>query len=716
MSTDSERSPERGSPEASVTTVLIDLDGPLTRLLPAPAHIALADRLTGMFRQELNGAAAPFLDAMGTSVATDHVQVLRHASTVAPALLERLEAAATGAEVEAAERAILATGAAQFIATARGAGCSVAVVSNNAKAAVERLLSRTGLRPWIDHVAARGGTGVGRLKPAPDLLLEAMAVLGADPQSCIFLGDTVSDVQAGLRAGVPVIGVSSDPERAQELLAAGAERVVDDLAAALDLFPDTGRTAQVERVVETVLPTRHGSFRMTGFAGPDGTEHVALSIGVSDDVPATAPPLVRIHSECLTGDALGSRRCDCGTQLDAALARIAAEGAGVVVYVRGHEGRGIGLLEKLKAYRLQDQGFDTVDANLALGHPRDARTYDQAAGILKDLGLTQIRLMSSNPAKETALRALGIEIAERTGMFVPEHPENHHYLSTKRQRMGHDAPDGGTWTELLSGSLPISAATAQDRELIERYGPLVTAGSRLVVAQMAQSLDGFIATGCGDGAALSGPQDHAHLHRLRALMDAVVVGAGTVVADDPRLTVREVLGRNPVRVVIDPNARIPTSARVLQDGGSTIWLVRPGASVPAVEGVVHDAVEVVRLEQSGFEPKQIIDLLAARGLGRVFVEGGGRTVSRFLEEGCLDRLFVTTVPVLLGDGVPGVRARPAALVRDADRPRSRTFMLGQDVCTELTFAGEAHQQTRTDLASRDAGPSPTLQGRSARSA
>ncbi|WP_367337117.1 GTP cyclohydrolase II [Phycicoccus sp.] len=441
----------------------------------------------------------------------------------------------------------------------------------------------------------------------------------------------------------------------------------------------------VERIVETVLPTRHGTFRMVGFLGRGGAEHVTLSMGVTDGASPGEPVLVRLHSECLTGDALGSWRCDCGIQLDAALARIAAEGSGVLVYVRGHEGRGIGLLEKLKAYRLQDGGADTVDANLALGHPSDARTYDEAAAVLLDLGLRRIRLMSSNPAKEDALRALGVEIVERTGMFIPEPPHSVGYLATKRARMGHDLPrdDGGAWQQLRAGVVPVSVDSAGDTDLVDRYGPLVASGPDVVYAQMAQSLDGFIATPSGDAFGLSGPEDHVHLHRLRALADAVLVGAGTVVADDPRLSVREVEGANPVRVVIDPRARIPLRSKVLSDDEApTIWLVGDDVVVPRV----HSAhVNVVRLSRSDFEPGKIVALLRERALVTLLVEGGGVTVSRFLGADCIDRLFLTTVPVLLGDGVPGVRARPVATIGDAARPSSRRFALGADLCTELVL-------------------------------
>lgn len=193
----------------------------------------------------------------------------------------------------------------------------------------------------------------------------------------------------------------------------------------------------VTRVVETVLPTQHGVFRMIGYRDDTAAEHIALVRGTDDDLDGA--PLVRVHSECLTGDAFGSWRCDCGDQLDAALAAIDEEGAGVVVYLRGQEGRGIGLLAKLEAYALQDLGADTVDANLALGLPVDGRRYDQAAGILLDLGIDTVRLLSGNPAKEKALEALGVTVKERRGLAVTERSENRGYLATKRLRMNHDA-------------------------------------------------------------------------------------------------------------------------------------------------------------------------------------------------------------------------------------------------------------------------------------
>jgi 3,4-dihydroxy 2-butanone 4-phosphate synthase/GTP cyclohydrolase II len=203
-----------------------------------------------------------------------------------------------------------------------------------------------------------------------------------------------------------------------------------------DLIAHRRRTEkQVERVVDARIPTRHGVFRAVGYrAEHDAAEHVAL---VHGDLGDGHDVLVRVHSECLTGDVFGSLRCDCGPQLDAALARVAGEGRGVVLYVRGHEGRGIGLLHKLQAYQLQDLGRDTVDANLELGLPADARDYGTGAQILYDLGVRTMRLLTNNPAKRAGLEGYGLHVVGREGLPVRPHPENVRYLRTKRDRMGH---------------------------------------------------------------------------------------------------------------------------------------------------------------------------------------------------------------------------------------------------------------------------------------
>ncbi|MGI8953188.1 MAG: GTP cyclohydrolase II, partial [Nocardioidaceae bacterium] len=196
---------------------------------------------------------------------------------------------------------------------------------------------------------------------------------------------------------------------------------------------------QLRRLAHTMLPTEVGEFTAYGLRDEiDASEHVAL---VHGDIGGGRDVLTRLHSECLTGDVLGSQRCDCGPQLQASMARITEEGAGVVVYLRGHEGRGIGLLAKLQAYALQDAGRDTVDANLDLGYAADSRDYSAGAQMLRDLGIVSVRLLSNNPAKERALETYGVSVSERLALAVEPTAGNLRYLQTKAARMGHDLPD-----------------------------------------------------------------------------------------------------------------------------------------------------------------------------------------------------------------------------------------------------------------------------------
>ncbi|MDW4573440.1 GTP cyclohydrolase II [Microbacterium sp. M3] len=226
--------------------------------------------------------------------------------------------------------------------------------------------------------------------------------------------------ELGAEYGIPVITI-------EQLVAHLDEHAPRDPATA-----GGGHKRRVSLRAEAHVPTSHGSFRFLAYKDRiTGTDHIAVVSGELSDAP-----LVRVHSECLTGEAFGSLKCECGPQLEAALDAIEQDG-GVVVYMRGHEGRGIGLINKLRAYSLQERGLDTVDANLALGLPADARDYAAAAGILADLGVERVRLLTNNSDKVKQLRELGLDIVEQVPLLVGVGPNNHQYLETKRDRMGH---------------------------------------------------------------------------------------------------------------------------------------------------------------------------------------------------------------------------------------------------------------------------------------
>jgi 3,4-dihydroxy 2-butanone 4-phosphate synthase/GTP cyclohydrolase II len=205
----------------------------------------------------------------------------------------------------------------------------------------------------------------------------------------------------------------------------------------------------IRRVARTGLPTDHGDFEMFVYEARDGKEHVALATGFEPgSLRGDEAVLVRLHSECLTGDVFGSRRCDCGGQLEESMRLLRLQGRGVLLYLR-QEGRGVGLANKISAYALQDEGLDTVQANLALGLPEDARDYRVAAEMLLDLGIHRAALLTNNPAKIKGLRSHGVEIVERLPVQVEPNPFNLRYLRTKKEKLGHLFPDS-----ILHGGLP----------------------------------------------------------------------------------------------------------------------------------------------------------------------------------------------------------------------------------------------------------------------
>jgi 3,4-dihydroxy 2-butanone 4-phosphate synthase / GTP cyclohydrolase II len=259
-------------------------------------------------------------------------------------------------------------------------------------------------------------------------------------------GHTEASVDLARLAGLTPAGVLCEivNEDGSMMRASALREFADDHGLAMISIADLIRyrrryESQIERIAQTRMPTVHGTFEAHAYRDTvTGGEHVALVVG---DVRDGEPVLVRVHSECLTGDTFGSLRCDCGPQLRAAMTAIAANGRGVVLYLRGHEGRGVGLAHKLRAYELQDAGRDTVDANLELGLPADARDYGTGAQILADLGVRSLRLMTNNPTKLAGLEGYGLRVVDRVPMPVRPHPENIRYLRTKRDRMGHALPN-----------------------------------------------------------------------------------------------------------------------------------------------------------------------------------------------------------------------------------------------------------------------------------
>jgi 3,4-dihydroxy 2-butanone 4-phosphate synthase/GTP cyclohydrolase II len=270
-------------------------------------------------------------------------------------------------------------------------------------------------------------------------------------------GHTEAAVDLARLAGLEPAGVISEivnddgtMKRGQQLREFADEHGLSMISIEQLIHHRRRHETHVARVAETRLPTAHGDFTAYGYRITiDGSEHVAL---VRGDISGDEPVLTRVHSECLTGDVFGSKRCDCGPQLEEALQQIAAEGRGVVVYLRGHEGRGIGLVAKLQAYQLQDGGRDTVDANIDLGLPADARHYGTATQILRDLGVGSVRLLTNNPDKVTSLEDYGVPVAERVPLTTRPNDHNLQYLMTKRDRMGHQLPG-------LSGTVPEGASS-----------------------------------------------------------------------------------------------------------------------------------------------------------------------------------------------------------------------------------------------------------------
>jgi GTP cyclohydrolase II len=409
--------------------------------------------------------------------------------------------------------------------------------------------------------------------------------------------------------------------------------------------------------------TTFGEFELRAFELDSGDVYLAL---VRGDIGDGRSVLTRIHSECLTGDALGSLRCDCGTQLREAAREIAAEGRGVLVYATDHEGRGIGLANKLRAYMLQESGADTIDANCRLGFPPDARNYDAAARCLGLLGVRSVRLLTNNPSKVEALTRAGIDVERSVPLQTSPHVRNIEYLDAKEARLGHVAPAGVP----LDGN-QIGEAT-NVTPLLGR--PAASSWRPYVVLKYAQTVDGRIATRRGDAKWISSEAERRISHGLRAACDAVLVGVDTAIIDDPQLTVRMVPGSSPLRVVLDSTLRLPSTARLLDNRAGTVVITTESSSEKRRAALRERAVgvHVVDAGPRGVDLASALQTLLGLGVGSLLVEGGARVITSFFAEKLVDRLVLGIAPTIMGAGIDSVGDLGVASVAESVRLTNRS--------------------------------------------
>ncbi|MDM8532664.1 GTP cyclohydrolase II [Anaerolineales bacterium HSG25] len=439
---------------------------------------------------------------------------------------------------------------------------------------------------------------------------------------------------------------------------------------------------QVNHLEVTRIPTPYGEFRLHLYAhNQDNREPLALVMG---DVSGQAEVLVRLHSECYTGDVLGSQRCDCGEQLQQAMQMIADEGTGAIVYLR-QEGRGIGLLEKLRAYNLQDQGYDTVEANLMLGHQADERDYTVAARILEDLQIQSVRLLTNNPRKIDSLVTLGMPVVNRIPLHGTLNAENRRYIQTKIERMAHFPHENGASSYLQQPVLSQVNQRLTEANQPERR-PYIT-------LSYAQTLDGCIALKSGQHLDISNPQSYTLSHQLRAKHQAILVGIGTVLADNPRLTVRLAEGANPQPVILDSHLRIPLTANLLRHPTyPPLIFTTLEADKDRQTALEALGVTVFRLPPTADQLlplESIVTKLAELGLISLMVEGGAGIITSFVKAQLVDQLVMTIAPTLAG----GVRAINPLNLPQADVLPHLTNLQQQRLGDDQIICGDILWQT-----------------------
>ena len=387
-------------------------------------------------------------------------------------------------------------------------------------------------------------------------------------------------------------------------------------------------------------------------------DHVAFVLG---DVSERENVLTRVHSECFHRRDSGLVALRLLGAASPGAARIAQEGSGVLIYLR-QEGRGIGLLDKLRAYNLQDLGHDTVEANLLLGHDSDERSYDLAAHILCDLNVRSIRLLTNNPAKIQGLRGLGVTVKARGGAGCTVPCRKRPLPEDKGRANGpYHRPGARKGNERHANNHHASLQQDPVTEIAARVAGFFERAQRpFVTLCYAQSLDACLSSTPGKPLALSGPETLTLAHSLRASHDAVMVGIGTVLSDNPRLTVRHVAGRNPQPVVLDSRLRIPLDFHLLREPGRSAWVAAVPGYAPerrqAVEAAGAAVLTCARASDGRVCLTDLLSRLASQGIRSVMVEGGVQVIRSLMASRLVDFLVITIAPRFIG-GEHGVRVQ-----------------------------------------------------------
>ena len=444
-------------------------------------------------------------------------------------------------------------------------------------------------------------------------------------------------------------------------------------------------TLQIKKEMTVRLLNPEGDFQLALYRDSrDDQEHLALFHG---DLSGEENVLVRVHSECFTNDELNSHRCDCSAQLHTSMEKITENGAGIVIYL-WQGGRGIDLLNKVKTYNLQVAGYDTIDTNMQTDREADERSCEVAAEILKDLGVQSIRLLTNNPANIEGLQSAGIDVTERVPLETPPPAENRKHLREKQQRLAqlldldtdNFSPGTSSETELVLKEIEAMMAVHLDGRVSRQ--PQIT-------LSFAQSLDGSIAFTPGKQLTISGRQSMALTHGLRAIHDAILIGIGTVLSDDPQLTVRLNDGQDPQPVIVDSHLKIPPECQLLSNDVHPVIATTkqaPSQTMALLESTGAEVVVLPATENGQVDLTALMSHLKSKGIQSVMVEGGAGIITSFLNEKLVDIIVLTIAPQFLG----GLRGVGNLNVNDPTTPPGLRDLHHRQIGTDLIVWGKAY--------------------------